>query len=107
AAEATLRHKRQDVELARQQAELDKITIESEAAQALMRAKANAAQTKINAASKAEEIPLLARAEAERARAANEALTPLAVMMHGYDALKELGGSESHIYLGDWSKLPN
>jgi hypothetical protein len=28
-------------------------------------------------------------------------------MMHGYDALKELGGTESHIYLGDWSKLPN
>jgi len=107
AGEATMRHKHQEVDLAKQQAELDRVRQTSEAETGLIKAKAEAEEQKVSAAAKAEEIRLLARAEAERARAANQTLTPLAVMMHGYDALKELGGTDTHIMIGDWSKLPN
>jgi hypothetical protein len=41
-----------------------------------------------------------------RARAARS-LTPLAVMMKGYEALQALGGSGTPILIGDWSKVPN
>lgn len=107
AGEATMRHKHQDVELAKQQAELDRVKMQSDAETGLIHAKAEAEEQKVAAGAKAEEIRLLAKAEAERAKAANQTLTPLAVMMHGYDALKELGGTDTHIMIGDWSKLPN
>jgi regulator of protease activity HflC (stomatin/prohibitin superfamily) len=107
AGEATLRHKQQDVELAKQQSELDRVRETSEAASGLIKAKAEAEERKVAAAGKAEEMRLLARAEAERAKASNQTLTPLAVMMHGYDALKALGGTDTHIMIGDWSKVPN
>jgi regulator of protease activity HflC (stomatin/prohibitin superfamily) len=95
-AEAALREKEQEVVLAKQQAELDKIRQESAAQQRLIEAKAEA-----------DEAKLVAQANAEKARAANQALTPLAVMQHGYDALKALGESgNANIYLGDWSKVP-
>jgi regulator of protease activity HflC (stomatin/prohibitin superfamily) len=95
-AEAVLREKQQDVELAKKQSELDKIKEESQAATRLIRAKADA-----------EQATYVAKAKSEEARAANQALTPLSVMQHGYDALKSVGESgNAHIYLGDWSKVP-
>jgi regulator of protease activity HflC (stomatin/prohibitin superfamily) len=94
-AEAELREKQQQTALAKEQATLDKVMEESEAQKRVIRAKAEA-----------DEAKLVAQAKAEAARAANQALTPLAVQMHGYDALKALGGTDTHIYLGDWSKVP-
>jgi hypothetical protein len=72
-----------------------------------MKQESDAAQGLIKARAAAEESKLVAVAKAAEAHAANQALTPLAVMMHGYDALKALGGTNAHIYLGDWSKMPN
>jgi regulator of protease activity HflC (stomatin/prohibitin superfamily) len=106
-AEATMRQKHQETELAKEQAELDKTRIQAEATQRLIKAKADAEELKVTAAARSEEMRLMARAEAEKARAANQTLTPLAVMMHGYDALEKLAGSNAHVYLGDWSKMPN
>jgi prohibitin 1 len=95
-AEEAIRQKQQETELAKQQAELDKITEESEASKRIIKARAEA-----------EEAKLVAKAKAEEARAVSQTITPLQVMMHGYDALKEMGNSGAHIYLGDWSKVPN
>jgi len=95
-AETQVHQKTQETELAKQQAELDRIQSESAAKTRLIKARAEA-----------EEAKMLASAKAAQNQAANQALTPLAVMMHGYDALKELGGKDTHIYLGDWSKAPS
>ncbi len=94
--EAAMRKMKQDVELAKEQAQLDKIREESEATTMLIKARSEAEQAKY-----------LAIAKAAETKAANQSLTPLAVMMHGYDALEKLGGTDTHIYLGDWSKMPN
>jgi regulator of protease activity HflC (stomatin/prohibitin superfamily) len=95
-ADAALKQKQRDAELARAQAEIDRIREESEAAKRLVRAK-----------SEAESAKLSAWARAEQARLYNRALTPLSVMALGYDALKALGGSGTHIMIGDWSRVPN
>ena len=95
-AEAALRAKQQEAELAKAQAQLDKIRVESEAEKRL-----------VNARAEAEEAKLVGHAKAEQARLENQALTPLAVMMRGYEALEALGGSGAHIMLGDWSKVPS
>src|SRR5262249_43978544 len=96
AAESALRAKQQEAEVARAQAALDRIRVESEAEKRVIRAKAEA-----------EEARLVSRAKAEQARAENQALTPLAVMLKGYQALQALGGENTHILLGDWSRVPN
>lgn len=95
-AESALLAKRQEAEVAKAQAELDKIRAESEAAKRV-----------INAKAEAEESKLVSHAKAEQARAENQALTPLAVMMRGYEALEALGGTDTHIMLGDWSHVPS
>ena len=95
-ADSALREKQQETELAKAQAELDRVKAQSEAEKRVIRAK-----------SEAEEAKLVARAKAEQSRALNESLTPLAVMMKGYEALQALGGSGTHILIGDWSKVPN
>ena len=61
----------------------------------------------INAKAEAEVSRLVSRAKAEQAKAENQALTPLAVMMRGYQALEALGGTDTHIMLGDWSHVPS
>jgi regulator of protease activity HflC (stomatin/prohibitin superfamily) len=95
-AEASQREKDQELVLAQKQAELDKVRVEADAQQRLIRAKADAEQAKY-----------VAQAKSEEAKATNQALTPLSVMQHGYDALKAVGQSgNAHIYLGDWSKVP-
>jgi len=95
-AESALRAKLQETELARAQVELDKLRADSEAEKRLIKARADA-----------EEARLVGHASAERARAENQALTPLAVMKRGYEALEALGGSDAHIMIGDWSKVPS
>jgi regulator of protease activity HflC (stomatin/prohibitin superfamily) len=95
-AESSLRAKQQETELAKAQAELDKVQADAEAQKRLIKARADA-----------EEARLVGHANAERARAENQALTPLAVMKRGYEALEALGGTDAHIMIGDWSKVPS
>jgi len=95
-AEFALRGKQQEAELAKAQAQLEKIRAESDAEKRLIAAKAEA-----------EESRLVSHAKAEQLKAENEALTPLAVMMRGYEALESLGKGNTHILLGDWSHVPN
>jgi regulator of protease activity HflC (stomatin/prohibitin superfamily) len=95
-AESALREKQQEAEVAKAQAQLDKIRAESDAEKRVIAAKAEA-----------EESRLVSRAKAEQLKAENQALTPLAVMMRGYEALESLGGANTHILLGDWSHVPN
>jgi regulator of protease activity HflC (stomatin/prohibitin superfamily) len=95
-AESALRGKQQEAELAKAQAQLEKIRAESDAEKRLIAAKAEA-----------EESRLVSHAKAEQLKAENEALTPLAVMMRGYEALESLGKGNTHILLGDWSHVPN
>jgi regulator of protease activity HflC (stomatin/prohibitin superfamily) len=95
-SEAALRAKQQETELAKAQAQLDKIRADSEAEKRVIAAHAEAEVSRA-----------VARAKAEQAKAQNEALTPLAVMVRGYEALEALGGSGTHILLGDWSKVPS
>jgi regulator of protease activity HflC (stomatin/prohibitin superfamily) len=95
-AEAALRAKQHETEIAKAQADLDRIRAESDAAKRLIAARAEAEETK-----------LVAHAKADQAKAINQALTPLAVMLRGYEALEALGGSGTHIMIGDWSKVPS
>jgi len=95
-AESALRAKQQDAEIAKAQAALEKIQTESEAEKRVIQAKAVA-----------DESRLVSRAKAEQAKAENQALTPLAVMLKGYQALEALGGKNTHIMIGDWSHVPN
>jgi regulator of protease activity HflC (stomatin/prohibitin superfamily) len=95
-ADSALRAKQQEAEVAKAQAQLDRIRAESAAERRV-----------INAKAEAEESRLVSRAKAEQAKAENQALTPLAVMMRGYAALEALGGTDTHIMLGDWSHVPN
>jgi regulator of protease activity HflC (stomatin/prohibitin superfamily) len=95
-AESALLAKQKEAELAKAQAQLDKIRAESEAEKRVISAK-----------SEAEVSRLVSHAKAEQAKAENQALTPLAVMMRGYAALEALGGTDTHILLGDWSHVPS
>ena len=95
-AESALRAKQNETEVAKAQADLDRVQAESAAAKRLIAARAEA-----------EEAKLVAHAKAEQARAINGALTPLAVMMRGYEALESLAGEGTHIMIGDWSKVPS
>lgn len=96
-AESALREKQQETELAKQQAELEKVRERSEAEKRVIRAK-----------SEAEAGKYVAQAKAEQARAINQTLTPLSVMVRGYEALESLGKTpNAHFMLGDWSKVPN
>ena len=94
--DAALKRKHREAEVARAQADLDRIREESEAAKRIVRAR-----------SEAEAMKLSAAARAEQARLANHALTPLAVMAMGFDALKSLGNTNAHIMIGDWSRVPS
>ena len=84
--------KQNEVKLARAQAELDKVREETDAMKRVVRARSEAEATKLMAAA----TVLKAKAH-----------TALSVMLAGYDALKALAGSNTHIMLGDWSKVPS
>jgi regulator of protease activity HflC (stomatin/prohibitin superfamily) len=94
--EAAMREKRHEHSMAEEQAAIDKVRADDEAQTRLTHARAEA-----------QEISLLAKARGEERRAENVTLTPLAVMMHAYDALAKLGGQGTTVLLGDWSHVPN
>lgn len=68
--------------------------------------KARAAATVAKAHAEAEAITILAKAHADENRAATQALSPLSVQIEAYKALGQLGGKDTTILLGDFSKLP-
>ncbi len=94
--EAEVAAKQHELQLAKDQAAIDKVTAEGELVSRVMRAKAQA-----------EEMKLLAKGQAEKNRADGLAVTPLMVQMHAYDALGQLGGKGTNIMLGEWSHVPN
>lgn len=91
-AERTLREKQHERLIAEEDAKL---------------AKAQASATITHAKTEAEQRILLAKAAAEEKKAESRSMTWLEVQMHAYDALGKLGGSGTHILIGDWAKLPN
>ncbi len=93
--EAELRQKQNERALAAEQAEIDKTKAQTDAQVAIVSAKAEAEAAKY-----------LARAESEKHRAQASTITPLEVQMHAYDALAQLGGSGTTLYLGDFSHVP-
>ncbi len=68
--------------------------------------KARAAGTVAKAHADAEAITIMAKAHAEENRAATQAISPLSVQMKAYEALGQLGGTNTTIMLGDFSKVP-
>jgi prohibitin 2 len=94
--EAELLGKQHELEMAKEQAALDKVSAEGDAISRITRAK-----------TQAEEMRLLAKGQADKNRAEGLAVTPLMVQMHAYDALGQLGGKGTQIMLGDWSHVPN
>lgn len=94
-AESALRAKENEKKMALEQAEIEKVTAETEAATRITHAKGES-----------EEAMLMAKAHAAEHRAEAAQLTPLAVMMHAYDALGKLGGEGTTIMMGDFSHVP-
>jgi regulator of protease activity HflC (stomatin/prohibitin superfamily) len=68
--------------------------------------KARAAATVAKAKAEAEAIIILAKAHTEENHAKTAAISPLSVQMKAYEALGQLGGTNTTILLGDFSKLP-
>ena len=95
-AEAELLKKQHEHQMAQEQAAIDKVNTEAEAETRIIKAKADA-----------QAIMVLAKAKAEEKKAEAATVTPLQVMMHGYDALAKLGGENTAFIFGDWSKVPN
>lgn len=94
-AEQALRAKENEKTMAVEQAEIDKLKATSDAETKLVRAKAEA-----------QELTLLAKAHAVEKKSDAQAITPLMVAMHAYDALGQLGGQGTQIMLGDFSRTP-
>jgi hypothetical protein len=94
--ESELRNKRAQKALAIEQAAIDRLTSESKAATTVTDAKGEADAR----------LALASAAAAEnRVSAAN--ITTNQVMMHAYDALGQLGGTNSTFLFGDYSTLPS
>jgi regulator of protease activity HflC (stomatin/prohibitin superfamily) len=101
-----IRQKAEETEL-RLKTELDekkneRLIAESDAA--VEKARAVAAIAKAHA--DAEVITIMARAHAEENRAKTAEISPLTVQMKAYEALGQLGGANTTILMGDFSKLP-
>ncbi len=93
--DSALRNKRAEMKLTMEQAKIDKMKAETDAATTVAQARGEATAR----------LALASATAAEgRAEAAKE--TPMTVMEHGYDALGKLGGTGTTFMLGDWSKLP-
>lgn len=69
--------------------------------------KAEADARLIKARADAKQMQILAEGEIAQNRAKSYAISPLMVQLEGYKALAELGGSDTTIYLGDWSHVPS
>lgn len=87
--------------------ELDKQRADAEAQTQRVRAQADADTAVVKAKADAQAVMLLAQAHAEEKRAEAAVVTPMQVMMHAYDALGKLGGQNTTVMMGDFSKLPN
>lgn len=94
-AEQMMRDKENERKVAEQDAAIEKVRAETESATRITRAKAEA-----------EERQLLAKAKAAENKAEANNLTSLQVMMHAYDALGNLGGQGTTIFLGDFAHAP-
>jgi regulator of protease activity HflC (stomatin/prohibitin superfamily) len=68
--------------------------------------KAKAAATVAKAKADAEAMTIMAKAHAEENRAQTQAISPLTVQLKAYEALGQLGGSGTTILLGDFSHIP-
>ena len=68
--------------------------------------KAEAEARLVKAKADAKQMQILAEGELAQNRAKASLLTPLAVQVEAYKALSQLGGSNTAIYLGDWSHVP-
>jgi regulator of protease activity HflC (stomatin/prohibitin superfamily) len=86
--------------------ENEKKVIERQAEIDVIKAQADARVRIVTSEAAAKEMTVLARAKAEERRAETVSITPLAVMMHAYDALGKLGGTGTTIMLGDFSRTP-
>jgi regulator of protease activity HflC (stomatin/prohibitin superfamily) len=105
-ANAELKKKKHDQEMADAQAAMDRARVEAEAEVKKVEAETEATTKLTRAKADAQAISLLAKAHADEKRAESIALTPLAVMMHAYDALGKLGGENTTFLFGDYSKVP-
>jgi len=94
--DSALLNKRTERKLAVEQAGIDKL-----------KADANAATTVAAARGEAESRIALAKASAAENEATAANVTTNEVMMHAYDALGRLGGTGSTFLFGDYSKLPS
>jgi regulator of protease activity HflC (stomatin/prohibitin superfamily) len=68
--------------------------------------KAKYEATILHAKAEAQSITILSKAHAEENRAATQAVSPLSVQIAAYEALGKLGGTNTTIMLGDFSRAP-
>lgn len=105
-----LEHQADEAKLKAEQAirdkESERAVAEQEAAIDLLKTKADSETRVMRAKAETEERTLLAKAKAAEAKAEGANLTALQVQMHAYDALGNLGGTGTTIFLGDWSRVP-
>lgn len=94
--ESEMRNKEAEKKLAIQQAEIDRLT-----------SQAHAATTVTNARAEATARLALAEATTKENAAKSAEITMNEVMMHAYDALGKLGGTNSTFLFGDYSRMPN
>jgi regulator of protease activity HflC (stomatin/prohibitin superfamily) len=93
--ESELRNKQGERKVAIEQAQIDKLRTDAEAAQKVAVARGES-KSRL----------LLAKAEEAEKHAEAANITPEQVEMHAYDALGKLGGTNTTVLLGDPSKLP-
>jgi regulator of protease activity HflC (stomatin/prohibitin superfamily) len=94
--ESELRNKKAERQLVAEQAQIDR-----------MKAEADASTHVTTATAEAKARLALAKAEGAEVAAKAADITTNQVMIHAYDALGKLGGTGTHVMLGDWSKVPN
>jgi prohibitin 1 len=91
-----LANKKTEKQLAAEQAQIDKMKADADAA-------TRVSQARGEATARLE----LAKADAAEQQASSANITTNQVMMHAYDALGKLGGTNSTFLFGDYSKMPN
>ncbi len=94
--DSELRNKKLERQLVTEQSQIDRMKAEADASTKVTQAKGEA-QARL----------ALANAEAAETAAKAADITPNQVMMHAYDALGKLGGTNSTFMFGDYSKMPN
>ena len=94
--DSELRNKKLERQLVSEQSQIDRMKAESDATTKVTQAKGEA-QARL----------ALANAEAAETAAKAADITTNQVMMHAYDALGKLGGTNSTFMFGDYSKMPN